>query len=140
MLEEHSDKGMVLLVALLRLPYLGSGLLNYLISMSSVHWKQSVLGNALGLVPGAVLFTVLGGSARSLLELVSSGNIDTGAIVIIVLEMVLVIASIAGVAYVLKRKRRAAAPPQEKEEDKAIECTIPADHNKNALDQPSTNL
>jgi uncharacterized membrane protein YdjX (TVP38/TMEM64 family) len=119
MVEQHKQP--VLIVALLRLPYLGSGVLNYLISLSSVQAKHSVAGNALGFIPGAVLFTVLGGTARSLLRLVSAGEVDTAAVLILTLEITLVLVSIAGITYIVKKKKN---KPQ---------CT-------NALDQPPAHI
>ena len=62
------------MVALLRLPFLANGALNYIFSMrSSLPVGRMTLGNLLGFTVGSVLFPMAGAQIRSLGELLAEG-------------------------------------------------------------------
>lgn len=61
-------------VILMRLPFLYNGALNYVLSLSAVDMKWSVIGNMVGFLPGAVLFSVLGSNITSLKSILIDGN------------------------------------------------------------------
>lgn len=61
----------VKMVILLRLPFMGNGFLNYLFSFSTLPLGPMTLGNAVGLIPGSVLFSVAGSQVRSLATLIA---------------------------------------------------------------------
>ena len=68
------------MVALLRLPFLANGALNYILSMrSSLPALKVALGNLAGLAPGSVLFPVAGAQIRSLGALIANGPGDGAA-------------------------------------------------------------
>jgi uncharacterized membrane protein YdjX (TVP38/TMEM64 family) len=50
-------EGSCWVVALVRLPYLWGGLFNYVFALSSVRARPYLLGNAVGFLPGALLFS-----------------------------------------------------------------------------------
>lgn len=62
------------MVALLRLPFLANGALNYIFSMrSSLPVGRMALGNALGFLPGSAIFPIAGSQVKSLGVLLASG-------------------------------------------------------------------
>eukprot|EP01083_Nonionella_stella_P132473 402766_1 len=65
-------------IILLRLPYLNNGVLNYLFSLQvdSISIKQNMIGNAIGFIPGAILFTVFGAEIKSLTKIIAHGGFD----------------------------------------------------------------
>ena len=70
----------VKMVALLRLPFLANGALNYIFSLhESLRVRDMVLGNAIGLALGSVLFPVAGAQIRSLGALLADGIGDNAA-------------------------------------------------------------
>jgi len=60
-------------IILLRLPYLSNGILNYLISLSSVQYYPCFIGNCVGFLPGAILFTILGSRIKSFFQILYNG-------------------------------------------------------------------
>jgi hypothetical protein len=102
----------VRIVALLRLPFLGNGTLNYLLSMSPLAETASgvasmMVGNAVGMAPGAVLFVVAGSQVRSLARVIVEGGGSPTAIGVLAAVIVAVLLSI--VAVVILTRRVAAA-------------------------------
>ena len=65
------------MVALLRMPFLANGALNYILSLKSSLplWKM-LLGNAIGFLPGSVIFPIAGAQVRSLGVLIANGAGD----------------------------------------------------------------
>ncbi|ETO25230.1 hypothetical protein RFI_11907 [Reticulomyxa filosa] len=61
------------IVTLARFPYLSNGVFNYMFSLSSVHLKDCAIGNAIGFVPGSILFSVFGSQIRSLATISRQG-------------------------------------------------------------------
>eukprot|EP01043_Picozoa_sp_COSAG02_P060801 COSAG02_NODE_8024_length_2743_cov_1.655825_1_plen_419_part_00 len=61
-------------VALVRLPYLWTGLFNYIFALSAVRGRAYIVGNIIGLLPGALIFSLLGDQAQSLLAIVTSSS------------------------------------------------------------------
>ncbi|ETO31976.1 hypothetical protein RFI_05142, partial [Reticulomyxa filosa] len=61
------------IVMLARFPYLSNGLFNYMFSLSSVKLKDCAIGNAIGFIPGSILFSVFGTQIRSLATIVDQG-------------------------------------------------------------------
>ena len=62
------------MVALLRLPFLANGALNYILSMrSSLPAASVALGNALGFAPGSVIFPMAGAQIKSLGTMLAQG-------------------------------------------------------------------
>jgi uncharacterized membrane protein YdjX (TVP38/TMEM64 family) len=63
------------IVALLRTPFLGNGALNYILSLhNDLTVTNMAIGNAIGLIPGSVLFPVAGNQLRSLGALLANGT------------------------------------------------------------------
>lgn len=92
-------------IVLLRLPYLASGILNYYFSsIRTLSIRHQIIGNAIGLLPGSILFSVLGGQARTLAEIVWDGHTDATSITVFVLITTIVIVSIAGIVYMVRKK------------------------------------
>lgn len=91
-------------IILLRLPYLSSGVLNYMFSTSVLSVRHQLIGNAIGLLPGAFLFSVLGAQARSLTEILFEGKTDATSIIVFVLVSTFVITSILGIVYLVRKK------------------------------------
>ena len=65
------------MVALLRMPFLANGALNYILSLKSSLplWKM-LLGNAIGFIPGSIIFPIAGAQVRSLGVLIANGAGD----------------------------------------------------------------
>ena len=64
----------VLMVALLRLPFLGNGALNYILSLHPhLPVAPMMAGNALGMALGSVLFPLAGAQVRSLGSMIAEG-------------------------------------------------------------------
>lgn len=94
----------VRMVTLLRLPFLGNGALNYIFSLSDVPWAPQMIGNALGMAPGAVLFAVAGGQVRSLAQMiVDPASTSPTAIGVFVAVSVTVLISVAAVVATTRR-------------------------------------
>jgi len=65
------------MVALLRMPFLANGALNYILSLKgSLPLGKMLLGNALGFAPGSVVFPLAGAEVRSLGVLLANGAGD----------------------------------------------------------------
>ncbi len=65
----------VKIVALLRCPFLGNGALNYILSLHrTLRVRDMALGNAIGFIPGSVLFPVAGAQLKSLGALLAGGE------------------------------------------------------------------
>ena len=71
----------VRIVALLRTPFLGNGALNYILSLhADLRVRDMLFGNAIGFIPGSVLFPVAGNQLRSLGALLANaGTHETAA-------------------------------------------------------------
>lgn len=89
-------------VVLLRLPFLWNGILNYVISYSSVKPLPYAIGNAIGFLPGSVLFAIIGTQARSLFQLVEDG-VGGKELALVITWLVLVIIALFGLAFWGKR-------------------------------------
>lgn len=99
-------------VALVRLPYLWSGLFNYIFALSAVRGRAYVVGNAIGLLPGALIFSLLGDQAQSLLAMVTSPSQSSGGssgatrrneIILLGLELVFLIGAMAVLGVQFRR-------------------------------------
>ena len=112
------DAQPVAVVALLRLPFLGNGVLNYALSLrTSLPLGPMMAGNALGLALGSVLFPLGGAQLRNLGALLA-GAAGDGAQRDLALGTffgvaALVAASIAGVVTLTRRVLAAAAAKAE---------------------------
>ena len=91
------------MTALLRLPFLANGALNYWLSFSPLPAAPMALGNALGLAPGAVLFAIAGGQVRSLASIIAAGGASAGAIGVLVGVSLAVLVTLASVAVITQR-------------------------------------
>lgn len=98
-------------IALLRLPYLGSGILNYVFSLTPVKLsvRDVVLGNAAGFSLGSVLFAVLGTQARSIGAMLLDGQADAVSIVTVVLVIAAVVITVIGLLWTVRRETAGAA-------------------------------
>jgi uncharacterized membrane protein YdjX (TVP38/TMEM64 family) len=123
LVSKHPIRGVVFL----RLPYLGLGVLNYLLSLTSISKKQALIGNLTGLLPGAILFTLVGDTARSILGMFGDGHVDAGAIVIVVMELVFVLVSIAGVVYLGRKKIKEQVDQDAQQEPAHLELAVLSD-------------
>ena len=95
----------VRVVILLRLPYLNNGIINYLFSLQleSLSIKQNVIGNAIGFIPGSIIFSVFGTEIKSLTEIVANkGFHDTLQMVLFVVVLVVCIACYVAIAVKVK--------------------------------------
>jgi uncharacterized membrane protein YdjX (TVP38/TMEM64 family) len=90
-------------VILLRLPYLATGILNYVFAWSRVSVRHHFMGNLLGLLPGAFLFALLGGQARSLTENILHGTTEPVPIAVVVIVSSFVLASVLGLRYLVRQ-------------------------------------
>jgi len=90
-------------VILFRLPYLGAGIVNYLLSLSVVKLKPMVIGNAIGFIPGVALFAVVGGQVRSLADAFLHGGDKKAAIITLVIVTVFVAISIVAILYTVRK-------------------------------------
>lgn len=73
-LREAIEAQPVAMVALLRLPFLGNGALNYVLSLhTGLPVTSMMAGNALGMVLGSVLFPLAGSQLRSLGSMIAQG-------------------------------------------------------------------
>lgn len=103
-LELLLDRQPIRTVILFRLPYLGAGILNYLFALSSLALRDYVIGNAVGLVTGSILFSALGGQASTLSRLLFEGSADALSIVILVFVFVSVVATLATTIFFVKKR------------------------------------
>ena len=94
------------MVILLRLPYLASGNLNYYFSSSRLSARHQLIGNSIGLLPGALLFSLLGAQARSLVEIIVDGQTDPTSIALVVIVAVFVLTCIVGIAHLVRKKTK----------------------------------
>jgi len=99
----------VRMVALLRLPFIGNGVLNYLFSLSNARAWPMFVGNAIGLLPGAILFAVAGAQVRSVALLIVDGGGSPATIGILVAVSLTVLVSVAVVTAVYRREAARAA-------------------------------
>lgn len=93
-------------VVLLRIPYLGSGLLNYAFSLSDVQIASYYLGNAVGFIPGSVLFALLGNQFRGLLAELTNGDPAVGSIILLGFLLVAIIGSVIGITVLVRKEAR----------------------------------
>ena len=103
-------------VILLRLPYLASGILNYTLAFSSVSLRHQLLGNAVGFMPGAFLFSVLGGQVKSLWEIVLDGQASPESMTAVVVVSCLVLGSVVGIGLLVRKKTQQQAAQVEVQE------------------------
>jgi len=61
------------IVMLARFPYVSNGLFNYLFSLSSIPMKYYIIGNAIGFIPGSIMFSIFGTQLRSLATIITDG-------------------------------------------------------------------
>lgn len=106
----------VRMVALLRLPFLGNGTLNYILSFTAVPLVPMMVGNAIGMAPGSVLFSVAGSQVRSLAQLIVDGGGSATAIGVFVAVTVTVLFSIVAVLVITRRVSRAERAKEAEEE------------------------
>ena len=96
------------LVVLMRLPYLGNGLLNYAFSLSDVAWRPYLLANGVGMLPGSFLFAALGLNAKSLLSVLTEGSANSTTIAIVVVQLCIMVAAVVSCTVVVRRWKRKA--------------------------------
>ena len=120
------------MATLLRLPFLGNGVLNYLFAFSTTLKAAPLLGaSVVGSAPGAVLFALLGGQAGSLLSIITNpSSASPTAIGVLVAVVVLCGAAIVGTLVITRRvlaKIKAEAVAAAAETGTAIEVESAAD-------------
>jgi len=91
---------------LVRLPFLGNGAFNYLLSLTKIPAGPMMIGNAIGMLPGSILFAVMGTQIRSLAGMIADGYASTNAIVIMVVLFVVTAVSLVGVILTTRRVMR----------------------------------
>lgn len=106
------------IVILLRLPFLGNGALNYWLSFNSLGPRPipilpMMLGNAIGMLPGSILFALLGRQIRSLASLIAWGTRDPSTIAVFVGILLALLGSIGSVLWVARRFAQAERKAQE---------------------------
>lgn len=98
------------MTALVRLPFIANGALNYLLSLSPLPAAPLLAGSAIGLAPGAALFALAGGHARSVLAMIVAGEPPPpAAVAILVATSAALVFAIAAVVVVARRVARAEA-------------------------------
>ena len=92
------------IVALLRLPVIASGILNYLFSLSdNLPIAPYMAGNIVGNIPGTLLFSVLGTSVNSIGKAVLNGNADPKGLAVACVILVIVVSVIVGSVILVRR-------------------------------------
>lgn len=76
-------------VLLIRLPFMANGTMNYVLSLSKVAWRPMLLGNLVGLLPGAIMFSVLGNQVTSLRKIISDKAANKTGLVVLLLSATL---------------------------------------------------
>lgn len=120
-------------VALVRLPYLWSGLFNYIFALSAVRGRAYIIGNAIGFIPGSLIFSRLGGQAQSLLAMITApsqnGGADSGTkrrdeAVLVGLELLFLVGAAAALGMHFRRlwrhkaEKEAANAPNDRYEER----------------------
>lgn len=114
------------IVILLRLPFLGNGALNYWLSFNTLGARPipilpMMLGNAIGMLPGSILFALLGRQIRSLASLIAWGTRDPSTIGVFVGIVLALLTSIASVLWVARRfaqaERKALQEAEQREKE-----------------------
>ena len=95
-LKTNDSNIIVKIVLLARLPYLSNGTFNYLFGLSSIKIIDYVKGNAIGFIPGAILFSTLGLEFKSLVKMIDEGPDSTQQLILFICVCIVAI-----VCYVL---------------------------------------
>lgn len=93
----------VRMTTLVRLPFLGNGSLNWVLSRSELPAGPMMLGNCIGMLPGAIVFAVLGTQIRSLAGMIAEEKAEPTAIAVMVTLFVVCSLSLLGVILTTKR-------------------------------------
>ena len=98
------------MTVLVRLPFLANGALNYVLSLGPLPAAPLLAGSAIGLAPGAALFALAGGQARSVLAMIVAGTPPPpAAVAILAATSAALVLAIAAVVVVARRVARAEA-------------------------------
>jgi uncharacterized membrane protein YdjX (TVP38/TMEM64 family) len=117
------------LVLLMRLPYLGNGLLNYAFSLSDVAVRPYLLANAVGMLPGSFLFAALGLNAKSLLSVLTEGSANGSTIAIVVVQACIMVAAVVSCTVLVRRwKRKALELEQQQQQQQQLEQALEGEH------------
>jgi uncharacterized membrane protein YdjX (TVP38/TMEM64 family) len=93
----------VRMTILVRLPFLGNGTLNYVLSQSKLPAGPMMIGNCIGMLPGSIVFAVLGTQIRSLASMIAEGKAEPSAIAVMVVLFVVCSLSLLGVIWTTRR-------------------------------------
>eukprot|EP01105_Mastigella_eilhardi_P018231 TRINITY_DN4213_c0_g1_i1.p1 TRINITY_DN4213_c0_g1~~TRINITY_DN4213_c0_g1_i1.p1 ORF type:complete len:281 (+),score=79.13 TRINITY_DN4213_c0_g1_i1:511-1353(+) len=126
-------------VLLMRLPFMANGVVNYLLSLSSVRWQSAALGTLIGMLPGCILFSVLGTQVTSFLTIIRTrGENKTGLIIFAVITVVTVLcigALVLAARHVMKREQQRLQAQHEREEAAGTPTEAADDAHKDELEQ-----
>ncbi|KAH3763999.1 hypothetical protein Pelo_4139 [Pelomyxa schiedti] len=119
-------------VLLMRLPYMANGTINYVLSISSVRFLPMVFGNALGFIPGSVLFSVMGTQVQSLRKLIETKAENKTGLIIFVVICVVTVMCLAILVILCRRLMKRA--------QSRFPTTTPSTPAQSAADQKSPVL
>jgi len=88
-------------ILLFRLPYLYVGAVNYVMAFSDVDFKTYIIANAIGYISGSGLFTALGRSGKSILDMLSKSKDHSTADMLVEISILLIISvcTIGGIIW-----------------------------------------
>lgn len=115
----------VRMTILVRLPFLGNGSLNWLLSSSKLPLVPMMIGNCIGMLPGAIVFAVLGMQIRSLASMIAEGNAEPTAIGVMVGLFVVCSVSLLGVIWTTRRVMKKQGLDQDEPEAVPVDETRP---------------
>ena len=93
-------------VVILRLPFMYNGLLNYVFATSCVAVKPYISGNALGFIPGCVVFSFLGDKVKSITKIVATGDVSVEEALILLSVCAGIAISVLAFRWISKRTQR----------------------------------
>jgi len=108
-------------VVLTRLPYLSNGVFNYLYSLSSITLKDCAIGNALGFIPGSILFSIFGTQIRSLTTIIDQGVSNPKQLILFIVVCVIACISYGVLVWKVRKILKVTA---QKNEDSHVELIV----------------
>uniref|UniRef100_A0A7S4SI40 VTT domain-containing protein n=1 Tax=Ditylum brightwellii TaxID=49249 RepID=A0A7S4SI40_9STRA len=97
------DKGLRIMILLRVSPLVPFNVFNYVAGVTSISLRDYAIG-MIGILPGTLLYILLGSSAGSLVDSSSSGNDSTVRIISIVLGIVFAVLGVYATTYYAKKE------------------------------------
>ena len=98
-LKTHDSNIIIKIVLLARLPYLSNGTFNYLFGLSSIKIIDYIKGNAIGFIPGSILFSTLGLEMKSLVKMIDEGPDSAGQLILFICVCIVAIVCYIVIVY-----------------------------------------